>query len=134
MLKIDYQNVDWQYLLVCATGLTLGLTGWSTGFLIAITMAAVQFIHALIVHRRFSSFTVQVRIAYTLLLLAAWPESIRWLYWLPAIGTWVYIFFGYCLLARTLSLVPFISNRSLTISRVRRVFMTPPVDNILNPA
>lgn len=134
MFKIDYKNMDWQYLLVCATGLTLGLTGWKIGFLIAITMAAVQFIHAFIVHHRLTDFTVQVRISYTLLLLAAWPESMNWLYWLPTIGTWAYIFFGYCLLARSLSLLPFISKQSLSMKRVRTVLMTPPVDNILNPA
>ena len=134
MFKIDYKSVDWQYLLVCATGLSLGLTGWKIGFLVAIAIAAVQFTHAFIVHRRLTDFTVQVRIAYTLLLLAAWPESMNWLYWLPAIGTWTYIFFGYCLLARTLSMMPFISKQSLSINRIRTVFMTPPVDNILNPA
>ena len=134
MLKIDYTNVDWQYLLVCATGLTLGLTGWKTGFLIAIAIAVVQFIHTLITNRSLSAFPVQVRIAYTLLLISAWPESMNWLYWLPAIGTWTYIFFSYCLLARTLSLLPFISKQSLSIYRIRTVFMTPPVNNILNPA
>jgi len=134
MLSINYRNIDWQYLLVCATGLSLGLTGWKIGFLIAIAMAAVQLTHAFIVHHRLTAFTVQVRIAYTLLLLAAWPESMNWLYWLPAVGTWAYIFFDYCLLARTLSLMPFFSKQSLSISRIRTVLMAPPVDNILNPA
>ena len=134
MLSINYRNIDWQYLLVCATGLSLGLTGWKIGFLIAIAMAAAQLTHAFIVHHRLTAFTVQVRIAYTLLLLAAWPESMNWLYWLPAVGTWAYIFFDYCLLARTLSLMPFFSKQSLSISRIRTVLMAPPVDNILNPA
>ena len=134
MLKIDYKNVDWQYLLICATGLTLGLTGWKIGFLIAIAMAVVQLIHTLITNRSLGAFPVQVRIAYTLLLISAWPESMNWLYWLPAIGTWAYIFFSYCLLARTLSLLPFISKKALSIKRVRNILLAPPVNNILNPA
>ena len=134
MLKIDYTNVDWQYLLICAIGLTLGLTGWKIGFLIAIAIAVVQFIHTLISNRSLSAFPVQVRIAYTLLLISASPESMNWLYWLPAIGTWAYIFISYCLLARTLSLLPFISKKTLSIKRVRSIFLTPPVNNILNPA
>jgi hypothetical protein len=134
MLKVDYKNVDWQYLLVCATGLTLGLTGWKIGFQIAIAMAVVQFIHTLINNRSLSAFPVQVRITYTLLLTSAWPESMNWLYWLPAIGTWAYIFFSYCLLARTLSLLPFISKKTISINRVRSILLTPPVNNILNPA
>jgi hypothetical protein len=134
MFNIDYKNVDWQYLLVCATGLTLGLTGWEIGFLVAIAMAMVQIIHTLIVHRRLNAFPVQVRITYTLLLLAAWPELMNWFYWLPAIGTWIYLLFGYCPLARVLSLLPFISKRRFSLSLMRTVLLTPPVDNILNPA
>lgn len=134
MIKIDYKNVDWYYLLFCAIYLSLGLTGWKLGFLIAIAMATIQLIHTLMTHRRITSFPVQVRISYTLLLLAALPESMNWLYWLPAIGTWLYVLFSYCLLARTLSLLPYNSGQTLTLNRVRAALLARPVNNILTPA
>ena len=134
MIEIDYKNVDWYYLLFCAIYLSLGLTGWKLGFLIAIAMASIQLIHTLMTHRRITSFPVQVRIAYTLLLLAALPESMNWLYWLPAIGTWLYVLFSYCLLARTLSLLPFNSGQAFSLDRVRVALLARPVNNILTPA
>jgi hypothetical protein len=134
MFKIDYKNKDWYYLLFCAVYLTLGLTGWKVGFLLAIVMAGIHIIHSLIECRRLTVFTVQVRLAYLLLLLAAWPEPMIWLYWLPTIGTWAYIFFSYCLLARILSLLPFNSNQTFSIGRLRETLLARPVNNIMNPA
>ena len=134
MIKIDCKNVDWYYLLFCAIYLSLGLTGWKPGFLIAIAMATIQLIHTLMTHRRITAFPVQVRIAYTLLLLAALPDSMNLLYWLPTVGSWLYVLFSYCLLARTLSLLPFISGQTFSLERVRTVLLARPVNNILTPA
>jgi len=134
MLKINHKNLDWQYLLVCATGLTLGLTGWNPGFIIAVVMAAVQCFHTIIVQRSLTNFPSQVRITYTLLLLAALPGSMNWLYWMPAIGTWVYLLFDYCLLARMLSTLPINSGKSFSFHLVRSTLLAPPEKNILKPA
>lgn len=134
MFKFDYKDRYWNYLLFCAIYLTLGLTGWSVGFVLAIIMAVIQLINTYIDHRQPGAFPVQVRLAYTLLLLAALPESMNWLYWLPTIGTWIYVLFGYCLLARTLSLLPFISKQPVSLERMRDTFLARPMKNILNPA
>ena len=134
MLKINHKNLDWQFLLVCATGLTLGLTGWNPGFVIAVVMAAVQCIHTIIVQRSLTAFPAQVHITYTLLLLAALPSSMNWLYWMPAIGTWIYLLFDYCLLARMLSMLPINSAEKFSFQLVRSTFLAAPAKNILKAA
>ena len=58
----------------------------------------------------------------------------NWLYWLPAIGSWLYVLFSYCLLARTLSLLPFNSDQAFSLDRVRAALLARPVVNILTPA
>ena len=133
MFNIDYKDTDWQYLLVCATGITAGLAGWSEGFLLAIAFAAIQFFRTFLVHGQLAAFPVQVRIAYTALLVTAYAEPMNWLYWLPAIGTWIYILFNYCLLARLLSLLPFNSTRTFSLQEVRDTLLARPVKNIMHP-
>lgn len=134
MFKIDYRNIDWYYLLFCAVYLTLGLTGWKVGFLLAIVMASIKLINTLIKHRRLTDFPVQVWLIYTLLLLTAWPLSMNWLYWLPTIGSWIYVLFGYCMLARTLALLPFNSGHPFTLEQIRTILLADRAKNILNPA
>jgi hypothetical protein len=43
-------------------------------------------------------------------------RSIGWWYWLPCIGTWAQIIFGYCGVARMVSLLPW--NRSEPLTNV----------------
>jgi hypothetical protein len=60
----------------------------------------------------------------------------RWLYWLPTVGTFALIVFGYCLLARLLSLLPWNGRDAYTLARLRRTFFTAPdLDRVkINPA
>lgn len=134
MFKIDYKDRYWNYQLFCAVYLSLGLTDWKVGFLIAITMSVIQLINPFIDHRRLEDFPLHVRIAYTLMLLVALPESMNWLYWLLMAVSWTYVLFGYCLLSRVLSLMPFISKRPFTFNHLRETFLAQPVKNILDPA
>ncbi len=50
----------------------------------------------------------------------------RGLYWLPVLGTGVMLVFGYCLMARMLSLLPWNRTEPLTLSLLRRTFVSPP--------
>ena len=86
-----------------------------------------QIIHFRWREGRFSAFSVQVRIAYTAMLLLALWEPMRWLFWVPAIGTPAQVLFGYCTLARCLSLLPWNRTEPLTWKLVRRTFFSPPV-------
>ncbi|HEY0633972.1 MAG TPA: hypothetical protein VGE00_01215 [Gammaproteobacteria bacterium] len=53
--------------------------------------------------------------SYLLLLLLALPENHQALYWLPTIGTWTRVLFGYCTLARTVSLLPWNRREALSL-------------------
>jgi hypothetical protein len=70
----------------------------------------------------FSAFPVQVRLAYTALLLLALWEPMNWLFWLPAIGTPAQVLFGYCTLARCLSLLPWNRGEPFSWRLVWRTF------------
>lgn len=59
--------------------------------------------------------SVRIRAAYTALLLVCLLPFMRWLDWLPIVGTLSLIVFGYCLIARTLSLLS--RNRREPVAR-----------------
>lgn len=129
---IEYRSVAWWYWLATAIFLTAGVSGWPAGFLCAIGVTVLHLVHFLLREGSLAAFPVQVRIGYLLLLLVAWPEGMRWLYWLPLIGTWAQLIFGYCAMARTVSLLPWNRNEPFSWSLVRRTFLSPPVrGNIL---
>lgn len=72
------------------------------------------------------AFRVQVRIAYAgLVLLTAWPP-LRLLGWVPTVGTWAQVIFGYCALARLLSLMPWNRSEPFTWRLAWRTFAAPP--------
>lgn len=110
MLMLDYQDLGWRYWLVTVCLLTAGVTGQPLGFQLAIALTVVQLGHFLLLKRSLRSFPVQVRIGYLLLLLLAFPDPLQWIFWVPTIGTWAQVLFGYCTMARIVSLMPW--NRS----------------------
>ena len=114
MLMIDYKELNWWYWFVTACLLTAGLAGYKIGFVLTIGLSLVQLIHFTIREKSMTAFTVQVRFWYLILVLVALPEPMQIIYWLPAVGTWARSIFGYCLLARTLSLLPW--NRQVPFS------------------
>lgn len=73
------------------------------------------------------SFPAQVRIAYTGLLIAGlwWP--LQFIHWMQLVGTTVMVLFGYCFLARCLSLLPINRKRPLSIELIADTFLSPPV-------
>jgi hypothetical protein len=76
--------------------------------------------------RAFKAFPVQLRLAYTLLLIICFFPPIRWLFWLPAVGTFALVIFGYCLTARMLSLLPWNRTEPITADLLRRTFLSRP--------
>lgn len=121
------REVSWWYWLVTAIFLTFGVAGRPEGFWIALALSAVQVVHFLLREGSAAAFPVQVRTAYfALLLVAQWPP-LRWLYWIPCIGTWAVVLVGYCLLARIVSLAPWNRAEPLTPGLLARTFLSPPV-------
>ena len=107
--------------------LAVGLAGWPVCFLAAIALSVGQCVFFLRTHRAFTPYAVQIRLAYTKLLAVCFVPGLRWLYWLPMLGTFALVLLGYCLMARVLSLAPWNRRECLTANLLHRTFCTAPV-------
>lgn len=129
---IDYRKLSWWYWAATTVLLVAGLAGQFEAFKLAVALSAFQIVHFRLSEGSFIAFPVQVRTAYTaILLIALWPPM-NWLYWVPAIGTAAQVLFGYCFLARTLSLMPWNRREALSWRLFWRTYFSRPVrGNIL---
>lgn len=127
MLMIEPHKISWWYWLATVGSLTAGVLGRQEGFLLAIALTAIQLLHYVLRERSATSFPIQVRAWYLALLLAAYPEPMQPLYWLPMIGTWALVLFGYCGMARFVSLLPWNRRRRLSLGLIRKTFLSRPV-------
>ena len=132
MFMLEYRAISWWYWLVTVGFLTAGVSGWPTGFLLAIGLTVFQLIHFSIRERSITAFPVQGRIGYLLLLLGALPEKLQLIYWIPTIGTWAQVLFGYCTMERMVSLLPWNRKGAFSFALVKQTFFSAPVrGNIL---
>jgi len=111
-----------------ATGVCLaaGLNGYPSGFHAAIVISVVQAVVYDFREAAAFSYPVQIRFAYAALLIACQLPFLQWLYWFPAVGTFALVLFGYCLMARILSLLPGNRREPMSLDLVRRTFFSPP--------
>lgn len=132
MFMFDYKDLSWWYWLVTACLLTAGVAGYPAGFLLAIGLAVFQLVHFAIREKSLNAFPVQVRFWYLVLLLVALPGPLQLIFWIPTIGTWAQIIFGYCTMARCVSLFPWNRSEPFTLDLLQRTFFSRPVrGNIL---
>lgn len=124
---ILYREISWWYWAVTSVLLVAGLAGRFEAFYLAVALSAIQVVHFRLSQGNFIAFPVQVRVAFTVMLLAALWEPMNWLFWAPAIGTPAQVLFGYCSLARILSLMPWNRREPLSGDLLRRTFLSPPV-------
>jgi hypothetical protein len=117
----------WWVWLVTVLLLASGLAGQPAGFVGAITLSAAQSGWFVWQHRGLRPYPVQIRVAYTGLLLLCLTPLLRWLYWLPTVGTVALLLFGYCLMGRMLSLLPWNRQEAINLVLLRRAFLTPPI-------
>lgn len=127
MFMLEYRAVSWWYWLVTVGLLTAGVAGWATGFALAIGLTVIQLIHFSIRERSIFSFPIQVRLGYLLLLLVALPGKLQLIYWIPVIGTWAQVVFGYCTMARMVSLLPWNRTEGVSLVLIKRAFFSAPV-------
>ena len=125
-LFIMPQDWTWWVWLVTACLLLIGLMGMPDAFLAALLLLIAQSVLLFVRERAFKAFPVQLRLAYTLLLIICFFPPIRWLFWLPAVGTFALVIFGYCLMARMLSLLPWNRTETITADLLRRTFLSRP--------
>ncbi|MFA6904264.1 MAG: hypothetical protein WC236_14415 [Gallionellaceae bacterium] len=127
MFMIDHKELSWRYWLVTACLLTAGVAGYKNGFFLAIGLTLFQLIHFTIREQSITAFPVQVRFWYLILLLVALPEPLQIVYWVPAIGTWAQLIFGYCTMARCVSLFPWNRNERFSVALLNKTFFSRPV-------
>jgi len=125
---ILYRELAWRYWAVTAVLLIVGLAGWSEGFYLAAALSVVQVVHFRLREGNFTAFPVQVRLAYAAILILPLWTAMNWLFWIPAVGTLAQVMFGYCTLARCLSLLPWNRREILSGRLVLRTFLVPPVE------
>jgi len=116
----------WWVWVLTAILLAIGLFGRPLAFVAAIGLTAAQTIVMVIRERSVSAFSVQLRIGYLLLLGICFIPQLRWLYWLPTVGTFALVIFGYCLMARLLSLLPWNRQEPISADLLRRTFGSRP--------
>lgn len=137
MFMIEYRSPGWWYWLVIVAFLSAGVSGWADGFLFAIGFSALQLMHFTLRERSIAAFPPQVRLGYLMMLLLFFslPENFLWLFWLPTIGTWATVLFGYCSMARIVSLLPWNRKEAFSLGLLKRTFLSAPVrGNILFPS
>ncbi|HSI36027.1 MAG: hypothetical protein ACAI43_25595 [Phycisphaerae bacterium] len=119
---------DWVWWAWAATTvlLAIGLAGHAWGFAGAAGVTVIQLVAIGARERRAGAFAVQLRVAYLVLLGTCALPGMGWLYWLPAAGTFALVVFGYCLLARVLSVLPWNRSERLSAELVWRTFTSRP--------
>ncbi|MES9901648.1 MAG: hypothetical protein ABW168_03070 [Sedimenticola sp.] len=127
MFMIEYKDAGWWYWLVTAVLLTYGVSGNSIGFLLAIGLTVCQLIHFIIWKKSITAIPIQVRFWYLMLLIAALSEPLQLIYWIPTIGTWAQIIFGYCTMARCVSLFPWNRSEPFSFALLQKTFLSRPV-------
>ena len=127
MLMIEYKDISWWYWVVTAGLLTAGVTGHEIGFMLAMGLTLFQLSHFLLCERSIMAFPIQVRFWYLMLLIVAFPEPLRLIYWIPTIGTWAQVIFGYCTMARCVSLFPWNRSERFSLNLLKRTFFSAPV-------
>lgn len=87
--------------------------------------------HAVLIMMLFSfqvsAFPVQVRLAYLFWVgVGTYVPGMKFLLYITTLGLVGNLFFGYCPLARILSLMPWNRNEPLSADLLKRTFLSPP--------
>ena len=125
------RSLSWWVWAITAVCLTAGLMGYSSGFYAAILISLIQTVVYDLKQTSALSFPVQIRFAYTILLILCQVPSLGCLYWVRTVGTFALVLFGYCLMARILSLVPGNRTEPMSLDLILRTFLTPPDAHVL---
>jgi hypothetical protein len=125
-LFIMPQDWTWWVWLVTVCLLLGGLVGIPEAFVAALLLSIGQSLLFLARERAFKAFPVQLRLAYTLLLIICFYSPFRWFYRVPAVGTFALVIFGYCLMERALSLLTWNRAEPITVDLLRRTFLSRP--------
>ncbi|HEX9185332.1 MAG TPA: hypothetical protein VF876_18905 [Burkholderiales bacterium] len=116
----------WWYWFAAGCALGVALAGWAPAMPLAFAVVAAQVGHFLLRERRAAAFSVQVPLAFLVLLALGLWGPLEVIHWLVLAGTWIRLVFDYCPLARIMSLAPWNREVPLSWSVVTRTFLAPP--------
>ena len=119
----------WWYWAITTFLLVGVLAGYNECLQAVIALNIVQLIHFILREKSVTAFPVQVRIVYLGLIFVAQAPYMVWVFWWLLIGTSAMISFGYCFLARLLSLLPWNRKETYSLDLLKRTFLTPPQKN-----
>lgn len=127
MFMLEYNNIGWWFWLITAMFLSIGVTGFTIGFTLAIVFTIFQLIYFALKLQSITAFPIQVRLWYLTLLIISLPEMLQWLFWVPTIGTWAQVLVGYCLMARCVSMFPWNSEEVFSFEYFKGTIFSRPV-------
>ena len=116
----------WWAWLVTGGLLLGGVLGSRGAFGASILFALAQFAYFAAKDDSGLPHAAQVRLSFALILAVADAAGLLWFCWVVVAGTAVRVAFGYCLLGRMLSLLPWNRREAMSLDLVRRTFLTPP--------
>jgi hypothetical protein len=120
-------SIGWWYWLAMVVVLAGEVAGFAVAAALAVALGVAQATHFAARECSLTAFTVQVKLVCLGLLVAGlWPLLVA-IHWTQLAGTTVRVAFDYCLLARTLSLMPWNRRRPPTPALVWRTYAMPPV-------
>lgn len=125
-LHLMPKEPTWWIWVVTIAFLSAGQAGYPAGFVAAILLSAAQAAVFFLTENSGRSYPLQIRVAFTVLLVVCQLPFLRTLLWLPTLGTLAFVLFGYCPMARLLSLLPGNRREPLSAGLLRRTFFTPP--------
>lgn len=120
-------NIVWWYWLFTTLLLTGAVAGNTLSLQAVIGLNIVQVTHFVLREKSITAFPVQVRAAYLGLLILSQAPFMFWILWWQLIGTAAMVLFGYCFLARCMSLMPWNKTEDYSISLFKRTFFSAPV-------
>jgi hypothetical protein len=120
------RDASWWQWAVTVPLLAAHLAGvpWALAAATALCLAMAAWYLALV--RAIKPFPVQIRLAFTVLLLAGLAPGLWWIHWVQLVGTCAMVTVGYCLLGRMLMLAPWNRSSPLSLTLVGNVIVREP--------
>ena len=116
----------WRYWAITVALLVGVLAGVDACLPAVIALNTVQVMHFIYREKSITAFPVLVRMVYLGMIFVAQAPYMAWVYWWLVIGTTAMVTFGYCFLARLLSLLPGINKEPYSLQLLKKTFLTPP--------
>jgi hypothetical protein len=122
---------SWWHWALTIPLLAAHLLGFPWAIEAALFLCAAMIVCYLSRLRRLLPFPVQMRLAYFAWLLIGLLPAMHWMHYIALVGTSAMVTVGYCMMGRVLLLAWFNRTEPLTLSLVRRLFLSPPDGGLL---